>query len=139
MTATAIQRPTIAAATPGRGVLTGRIVTALLTAFLVVDAGGKLFRTGPAVEGTHALGFADHHVVLIGALLAVGVALHLAPRTAFLGAVYLTAYLGGAVAAHVRQDNLASVAFTVLVAVAMWAGYVLRDPRVRQLAAATRA
>jgi hypothetical protein len=134
MTTTAIEPTASVTATSGRGVLAGRIVTGLLTAFLVVDAGGKLLQTGPAVEGTHALGFADHHVALIGALLAVGIALHLAPRTAFVGAAYLTAYFGGAVAAHVRQDNVGSVIFTVLFALALWVGYLLREPRMRQLA-----
>ncbi|HYH35279.1 MAG TPA: DoxX family protein [Nocardioides sp.] len=132
MTTTAIQ-PTASASVTGRHVVAGRVVTGALSAFLVVDAGGKLLRTGPSVEGTHALGFADAHVVLIGALLAAGLALHLVPRTAFVGAVYLTAYFGGAVAAHVRQDNVGSVVFTVLFAVAVWVGYVLREPRVRHL------
>ena len=113
---------------------TGRVITGALVAFLVVDAAGKLGRLDFAVEATEALGFADHHVVLIGALLALGVVLHLVPRTAFVGAVYLTAYLGGAVAAHVRTDNAGSAAFTVAFALALWAGYALREPRVRQLA-----
>lgn len=112
----------------------GRLLTGAVAAFLVLDAAGKLVRADFAVEATERLGFAAHHVVLIGALLAVGVVLHLAPRTAFLGAVYLTAYLGGAVAAHVRTDNPGSVAFTVVFALALWAGYALREPRVRQLA-----
>ena len=134
MITTAI-RPTSAVTPTGRSAaLAGRIVTGVLTAFLVVDAGGKLLRTGPSVEGTHALGFADHHVVLIGALLAGGIVLHLVPRTAFVGAVYLTAYFGGAVAAHVRQDNTVSVVFTVAFAVTLWVGYGLREPRVRQFA-----
>lgn len=120
-------------ATTTTGVSAGRILTGLVTAFLVVDSVGKLARTTPSVEGSLALGFADHHVVLIGALFAVGIVLHLVPRTALLGAIYLTAYFGGAVGAHVRQDNVGSAVFTIGFAVTLWAGYTLREPRLRAL------
>ena len=135
-TATSTAGPTTDQGHPprGRARTTGRVLTGAVAAFLVVDAAGKLARLDFAVEATEQLGFAEHHVVLIGALLAAGVVLHLVPRTAFVGAVYLSAYLGGAVAAHVRTDNAGSAVFTVLFAVALWAGYALREPRVRDLA-----
>ena len=136
LTTTPRPTPTGVRAPSTRGRQAGRIITGLLTAFLVVDAAGKLGRFDVAVEATQDLGFADHHVVLIGALLALGAVLHLVRRTAFVGAVYLTAYLGGAVAAHVRTDNVASVVFTVVFAVMLWLGYALREPRVRALAGA---
>ena len=73
-------------------------------------------------------------MVLIGALLALGIVLHLVPRTALVGAAYLTAYFGGAVAAHVRIDNTGSAVFTAAFGVALWIGYALREPRLRALA-----
>lgn len=100
----------------------GRILSGLAVAFLLFDAGGKLARQSMAVEGTAAMGFPESTVVPIGVLLLVGLVLHLVPRTSLLGAVYLTGYLGGAVAAHVRLGNH--------VAALIWGGLALREPRV---------
>jgi hypothetical protein len=63
------------------------------------------------------------------ALLAV----YLVPRTAILGAVLWTGYLGGAVATHGRIDNplFTHVLFPIYVAVFLWGGLWLRDWRVR--------
>jgi hypothetical protein len=59
--------------------------------------------------------------------------LYLAPRTAVLGAVLLTAYLGGAVAMHTRVGDplLSHVLMPVYVSILLWGGLYLRDPRVR--------
>ena len=65
-------------------------------------------------------------------LLLVGVILYVIPRTSVLGAIYLAAYLGGAVASHYRLGNpLAThVLFPVYVAAFLWGGLALRNPRV---------
>lgn len=57
------------------------------------------------------------------------------PRTAFLGAILLTAYLGGAVATHVRISSplFSHVLFGVYLALFVWGGLWLRDPRLRAL------
>jgi hypothetical protein len=69
-------------------------------------------------------------VRLLGVLLAAGVVLYAIPRTAFWGAIYLTAYLGGALAAHLRIGSpLAThVLFAVYVAGFVWVGLALRSP-----------
>jgi hypothetical protein len=56
--------------------------------------------------------------------------LHLVPRTAVLGAVLLTGYLGGAVATHLRVGDpvFSHTVFPVYVGVLIWAGLVLRRP-----------
>jgi hypothetical protein len=68
--------------------------------------------------------------VPLGILLLVGALLYAVPRTAVIGAIYLTGFLGGAIATHYRIGSpLAThVLFGVYVAVVMWAGLVLRDP-----------
>jgi len=58
--------------------------------------------------------------------------LYAIPRTAVLGAILLTGYLGGAVATHVRAGE--PWFFPIIFGVLVWLGLVLRDPRLRELA-----
>lgn len=92
-------------------------------------------RVAPVIEGTARLGYPESAVVPIGILLLAGVVLHVIPQTSVLGAVYLAAYLGGAVASQYRLGNpLAShVLFPVYVAVFLWGGLALRNPTLRSL------
>jgi hypothetical protein len=119
------------AAIPAGGVVAGRILSGIAVAFLLFDASGKLLRLAPVIEGSLGLGYPEHTVVPIGVLLLVGVVLYSVPRTAVLGAIYLAAYLGGAVASHYRLGNpLAThVLFPVYVAALLWGGLALRNPR----------
>lgn len=116
-------------------VLAGRVLTGAVLALLTLDAVGKLVRPDAVVEATVESGFQTWHVPVIGVLLLVGVVAHAVPRTSFLGAVWLTAYLGGAVCTNLRLElPLAThVLSGVYVAVAMWAGFYLRSPRLRAL------
>jgi hypothetical protein len=57
--------------------------------------------------------------------------LYLIPRTAFLGAILTTGYLGGAVWTHLRVGE--SWVFPVIVAVLMWLGLALRHPAIFRL------
>ena len=65
----------------------------------------KLFKARPAVEGTIAMGFPPDTIVPIGVIAAICLALYLIPRTALIGALLLTGYLGGAIATHVRHAD----------------------------------
>jgi len=113
----------------------GRILSGIAVAFLFFDAVGKLMEVAPVMEGSVKLGYSESTVFPIGVLLLTGVVLHAIPRTAVLGAIYLTAYLGGAVATHVRVGSpLAThVLFAVYVAAFVWGGLALRKPRVLAL------
>jgi hypothetical protein len=113
-------------------VWTGRVLSGLAVAFLLFDAAGKLLRVAPVIEGSAKLGYPESTIVPIGVLLLVGVVLYLIPKTSVIGAIYLAAYLGGAVASHYRLGNpLAThVLFPVYVASFIWAGLALRNPRV---------
>ena len=118
----------------------GRILSGIAVAFLIFDAVGKLLRVGPVLEGTVKMGYPESAVVPIGVLLTVGVALYLVPKTSVIGAIYLAAYLGGAVASHYRLGNpLAThVLFPVYVAVFLWGGLALRNPKVLAVLAGGR-
>ena len=83
----------------------GRVVSALVVAFLLFDGGIKVMMLEPAVEGSVQLGYPEGTVFGIGLALLVSTVLYAVPRTAFLGAILLTGYLGGAVATQVRVED----------------------------------
>ena len=114
---------------------TGRILTALVVLFVLMDATMKVLRLPAAVEATMRLGYPASVIFGIGIVQLVFLALYLVPRTAVLGAVLWTGYLGGAVASHVRVGSplFTHILFPIYVAVLLWAGLALRDRRVRQL------
>jgi hypothetical protein len=114
---------------------TGRILSGLAAAFLVFDGAIKVAKLPMVMEGTAKLGFPQSSVFTIGVLALIGVALYLVRRTAVLGAIFLTGFLGGAIAAHVRLENplFSHTLFPVYVATFLWAGLFLRDARLRAL------
>jgi hypothetical protein len=123
-------------ARPARGrTWTGRTLSGLAAAFLLFDAAMKLILLPPVVKATHEIGFSESSVFGIGATLLVCVAVYLVPRTALIGAVLLTGYLGGAVATNVRVGAplFTHVLAPIYLAVFIWGGLYLRDARVRGL------
>ena len=114
---------------------TGRIIGTLAVLFLVFDSVGKLLTLPPVVEGSARLGFPESAVLGIGIIELVCIVAYLTPRTAVLGAILLTGYLGGAVATHVRIGDpvFSHVLFPIYVAVLVWGGLFLRDGRLRAL------
>jgi hypothetical protein len=115
--------------------LIGRILSGIVIVFLLVDTLGKLIRVAPVIEGTLQLGYPESAVVPIGLLLLAGVVLYAIPRTSVLGAIYLTGFLGGAVATHYRVGSplFTHVLFAVYVALFVWGGLALRNPRLLAL------
>jgi len=113
----------------------GTVCTTLAAIFLGFDAVLKVFRLGPAVEGTASLGYPLESVHWIGIIELVCLVLYLAGRTSVLGGLLLTAYLGGAVATHVRISSplLTHTLFPVYVALVLWGGLYLREERLREL------
>ena len=107
----------------------GRIISALPALFLLVDAVMKLIKPAPVVEATVKLGYSESVIVPLGIVLLICTVLYLIPRTAVLGAILLTGYLGGAVATHVRAgEGLFSIIFPVIFGIMLWLGLYLRDP-----------
>ena len=112
----------------------GRILGALPALFLLVDGGMKVFKPPVVVEATVKLGYPESAIVGIGVLLLVCTFLYLIPRTAVLGAVALTGYLGGAVATQVRVSAGGfNILFPVFLGCLVWTGLWLRDRRLEHL------
>ncbi len=114
---------------------TGRILTALPALFLLMDGAMKLFQPEPVLSSMAQLGYPASLSVGLGVLLLLCVALYLVPRTSLLGAILLTGYLGGAIAAHLRVGNplFSHILFPVYVALLLWGGLLLRQPGLRTL------
>jgi len=112
----------------------GRIMSGLVVLFLIFDGVVKVLNLAPAVEGTTQLGYPESLVPGIGILELICVAVYVIPRTAMLGAILLTGYLGGAVATQVRAgSDLFSVVFPVIIGLLLWGGLFLLDHRLRAL------
>ena len=114
---------------------TGRVMSALPALFLFVDAIGKLVKPAPVVEGTVQLGYPESVLLGLGIVLLACTVLYVFPRTAILGAILLTGYLGGAVATHVRVGSplFSHILFPVYLGVLIWGGLYVRDERLRAL------
>ncbi|MCV7419913.1 DoxX family protein [Mycobacterium yunnanensis] len=128
------------ATTSRRRTVTGVVISVLVGAFLAVDVIGKLVGFAQVKEGTEALGFPAHQALVMGVVLAVCVVVYAIPRTAVLGALGITAYLGGAVTANMRIEAplVSTTLFAVYLGVLMWVGMVLRRPELLKVAGLTR-
>ena len=90
-----------------------------------------MLRFAPYVEGTTHVGYPASCLVPLGLVLIACTILYVVPRTAVLGAILLTGYLGGATATHVRIGE--PFFFPVVFGVLLWASLYVRDARVRAL------
>ena len=126
---------TISTPLPTRRPWAGYIVSALPVLFLLMDAVGKFIKPEPVVTGTIELGYQESVIVPLGVLLLSCTVIYIVPRTAVLGAILLTGYLGGAVATHVRLANplFTHQLFPVYLGALLWLGLYLRDARLRSL------
>ncbi|NMO01685.1 DoxX family protein [Gordonia sp. TBRC 11910] len=127
----------IAAAVPvdeaprrSRANIAGIVISVLVGAFLIFDVVGKLTRPQAVIEGMAKLGFPIEQATVMGVVLLTCVVVYAIPRTAVLGALGITAYLGGAVTANMRIDAPlgSTILFAVYLGVFMWIGLVLRRP-----------
>lgn len=111
-----------------------RALSAFAILFLAFDTVIKVLNLAPAVEATTQLGYPVHLVVAIGLIQLVCLAVYAVPRTAVLGAVLLTGYLGGALATQLRVEApLFSLAFPLLVGMLVWGGLLLRNNELHDL------
>jgi hypothetical protein len=112
----------------------GRIVSAFPILFLLVDGVMKVVKPAVVVNATVQLGYPESVILPIGILLLACTALYVIPRTSVLGAILLTGYLGGAVATQLRVGNplFSHILFPGYVAILLWGGLWLRDPRLRK-------
>jgi hypothetical protein len=110
---------------------TGWILSVLPVPLLAFSAFMKFQMTPEVEQGFAHLGWPTHTALALGIVEAACVVIYLIPRTAVMGAILLTGYMGGAMAAHVRIDE--AFATQALIAIVAWLGLYLREPRLRAL------
>jgi hypothetical protein len=110
----------------------GRVISAIPVLFMVFSAVLKFLRLAPVVQGMVRFGYPDDLLFLLGVLEFLSCVVYVIPRTAVLGAILMTGYLGGATASNVRIGD-PSYIMTVVLGVMVWGGLFFREPRVRAL------
>ncbi len=126
-----MESPTPASPVSKKALWIGRIMTALPVLMLLFSAVMKLINAPGVADGFTHLGWPTSLTFGLGLLEVSCAILYAIPRTAVLGAILVTGYLGGAIATHVRigEPFIMQAIFGVLV----WGGLYLRDPRIRAL------
>lgn len=117
-------------------VIAGWIITGFIILFMLFDATIKFLKPAEVIRTTvNELGYAEHHIFIHGILALTATLLYAIPRTSILGAILLTAHLGGAVASHLRVDNpiFSNTLFPVYVGILMWSGLWLRNINMRKI------
>lgn len=120
------------------GVKIGWGLSALAIFFLGTDAGAKLLV--PAIMAAYTppqlrIPSDPAFYRTLGTILALSTALYALPRTAILGAILLTGYLGGAIATHFIAGSplITNTLFGLYLGLFIWGGLWLREPRLRCL------
>jgi len=117
---------------PSKGArITGWVLTILCVLFLLLDGIMKVAKAAPSMEGSLALGWPAELVQTIGILLTIFTIIHIIPRTAVIGAILVTAYLGGAVSVMMKAGT--PYFFPIVLGILLWVGLGLRNPSVKKL------
>jgi hypothetical protein len=113
---------------------TGRIISAVVVLFLLFDSITKVMKVRAVMEASTQLGYPANAIFTIGIILLVCTVFYIIPQTAVLGAILLTGYLGGAVAANLRIGSaMFNTLFPIVFAALAWTGIFLRESRLGAL------
>jgi hypothetical protein len=120
---------------------TGRILSGLAIAALLADAAVEIFAPHLLAAEMAATGYSADQALPLGLITLACVVLYAIPRTAVLGAILITGFLGGAIATHFRLGEVGSPPQLVclLLGVLTWGGLYLREERLRALLPTLRA
>jgi hypothetical protein len=122
---------------PGAAIWTGRVLSGIVILFMIFDASMKLIPLAVVTESMAELGYTPSAGLARGLAIVILVctALYAFPRTALLGAILLTGYLGGAIASHLRIGSplFSHILFGLYLGLMVWGGLYLRDRQIRVL------
>lgn len=123
-----------------RAVIMGRVLTGFAIAFMLFSSLIKFFAPVMVRETMAHLGYPPEISTWLGVLELACTLLYAFPRTARIGAILLTGYLGGAIATNLRllEPWLTHTLFPVWIGAFAWAGLLLRDAPLRAVLLAPR-
>lgn len=129
-----IAQSTVSAGPSKPALWTGRVLYILTILFLLFDVYGKFAKPVQVMDAFTRLGLPISTSVTIGVVLAVCTVLYVIPRTAVLGAILVTGYLGGAVSIQLRAgSSMFEIIFPVLFGIVAWLGLYLPDTQLRRM------
>ncbi|HEV3112552.1 MAG TPA: DoxX family protein [Candidatus Binataceae bacterium] len=110
-------------------------MSGLAILFLLFDGGIKLAMPAPVAQSFAKLGYPVSLAPGIGILELVCTLVYLIPRSAVLGAIFLTGFLGGAITSHLRVGDpwFTHTLFPIYIGLLVWGGLFLREDRLRVL------
>src|ERR1044072_743122 len=118
-------------------ILIGWVITVLAILFMLMDSVMKLMKLEMVIDINKKLGYPESAIVPIGIVLLVCTLLYAFPRTAVIGAILLTGYLGGAVATQLRVSSPETnhgfggepfnIVFPFIIGALVWGGIYLRN------------
>lgn len=113
----------------------GWVFSGIVIVALAADAAVDLFSPALISAEMEATGFPASQATWLGLIILVCVILYAIPRTAVLGAILTTGFLGGAICVHFRLGEIGSPPqlISLLLGVMAWGGLYLRDERLRSL------
>lgn len=113
---------------------TSYILQGLVVVMFLMGVFNNLMHTEMAVKGSVSMGFAESDITILGIIMLISTILFVIPQTNILGAILLTAWLGGAVAAHfIHHDDIGHKLFPVIFGVVIWASLWLRNQKLRHI------
>lgn len=114
--------------------VTGYVISIAPSLLLALGGAMNVLRADVAVNGAKEIGYADAVMLPLGIVTLLSVVLLWVPRTAMIGALLVTGFLGGAVGVHVRQgDPLLNILIPVVFASVIWIGLCMRNPKLNML------
>ena len=113
----------------------GVVVSALVALIMIADGLVGLLQPQVFASDMSSDGWGSATLFPVAVLALVSGVLYAVPRTAVLGAILITGFVGGALAAHLRvtQAVILPEVINMLLGVGVWGGLWLRDPRLRAL------
>jgi hypothetical protein len=110
---------------------TGRGISTLVVLALFTDAAVNLLAPQKIAGEVIAMGFKISQTPALGTIVLLCALLYAIPRTAVLGAILVTGFLGGAICTHFRLGDMFSPPQIVglVLGALTWAGIYLRDAR----------
>ncbi|WP_315807050.1 MULTISPECIES: DoxX family protein [unclassified Bradyrhizobium] len=115
----------------------GRVLSGLVILFMLFDGAIKLLPLSVVTETMERIGYGSSEAMArsLGVITIACTVLYAIPPTSMVGAILLTGYLGGAIAAHVRIGSplFSHVLFGLYLGLMVWGGLWLRDRHLRAL------